>query len=175
MPEKHEKTLRQMIVQAERYAKFCFDPEERRRWRESIGKPGGSSYAVVAANRFVPLDCIPESVLVLRRYGRGTNPDATQLQTLKDHSHKIDESLKRLHKLLVAGEPILTVQAAAAALPTWPAVGVAGSEGALRSLLVLQFERLRQKRISWNQADGSTYPMGTRGGLYLLIDWARHG
>jgi len=175
MPEKHEKTLRQLNAEAERYAKFCFDPEERRRWQQGVGKPGGTSYAVVAVNRFLPLESMPGSVLVLRRYGRGTSLDAAELQTLKNYWHEIDDGLKELHKLLVDGEPISAVQAAAAALRTWPAVGVAQSEEALRSLLILQFERIRGKRIPWGQADGSTYPTPTRDGMYLLIDWARHG
>lgn len=175
MPEKHEKTLRQLNVEAECYAKFCFDPEERRRWQESVGNPKGTQYAVMAVNRFLPLDGMPESVLVLRRYGRGTTLDTVELQTLKDYWQKIDDGLKRLHKLLVEGEPISDVKAAAAALRTWPAVGVAESEDALRSLLMLQFERMRQKRISWDQADGSTHSTATRDGMYLLIDWARHG
>ena len=175
MPEKHEKTLRHLNVEAERYAKFCFDPEQQRRWRESVGKPDGASYAVVAANRFLPLDGIPESAQSLRRYGRGTDPDVTDLRTLQAYWREIDDSLKRLHESLAGGEPIPAVQATAAALPTWPAVGVAASEDVLRSLLLLQFERMRQKRISWNLADGSTYPIATPDGVYLLIDWARHG
>lgn len=175
MPEKHEKTLRRLNVEAERYAKFCFDPEEQRQWRESVGNAQGTSYAVVAVNRFVPLDSVPQTVPVLRRYGRGTNLDAAELQTLKDYWHEIDDGLKQLHKLLVDGEPIPAVQSTATALRTWPAVGVAESEDALRSLLMLQFERIRQKRISWDRADGSTYPTPTRDGMYLMIDWARHG
>jgi hypothetical protein len=118
---------------------------------------------------------MPESVPVLRRYGRGTNLDSIELQVLKDYWHAIDDGLKQIHKLLVDGEPIPVVQATATELSTWPAVGVAESEDTLRSLLMLQFERIRQKRISWNLADGSTYPMPTRDGMYLLIDWARHG
>jgi hypothetical protein len=175
MPEKHEKTLRQLNVEAERYAKFCFDPQERRKWQESVGNPNGASYAVLAVNRFLPLDSLPESVLILRRYSRGTNLDAADLQTLRDYWHAIDDGLKRLHKLLVEGEPVPAVKANAATLRTWPAVGLAESEDALRSLLMLQFERIRQKRISWDRADGSTYPTPTRDGMYLLIDWARHG
>lgn len=112
---------------------------------------------------------------MLRRYARGTNPDDTESQTLKDSWREIDDGVKRLHKLLVDGESFAAVQAIAAALPTWPAVGVAESEDALQSLLMLQFERIRQDRISWNLADGSTYPTPTHDGMYLLIDWARHG
>ena len=130
---------------------------------------------MVAVNRFLPLDYVPLSAQVLRRYGRGINPDPTDLQTLETYWREIDTSLKRLHDLLAGGEPVPMVRTTAAALPTWPAVGVAESEEALRSLLMLQFERIRQKRISWNRADGSTYPFAAPGGLCLLIDWARHG
>ncbi|HEV7300114.1 MAG TPA: hypothetical protein VGN72_12165 [Tepidisphaeraceae bacterium] len=173
MPAKHEKTLRQLNVDADRYAKFCFDPQEQRRWRESVGRPDSVSHAVVVANRFVPLDAMPDSVPVLRRYARGRNPDATELQTLKDYWREIDDGLRQLHKLLGDGEPVSVVQATASALRTWPSVGVATSEDELRALLMLQFERMRQKRISWDQADGSTYPLRTRDGMYLLIDWGR--
>ena len=177
MPGKHEKTLRQLNEEAEGYARFCFDPDEQRRWREGVGKPGSTSYAVVVANRFVPLESVPASAAVLRRYGRGTNLATAELQTLRQYLDEIDGSLKRLHSALVAGEAIPVVRATGEALPTWPAVGVAESEDALRSLslLMLQFERIRRKRISWNRAEGSTYPIATNDGMYFLIDCARYG
>lgn len=130
---------------------------------------------MVVSNRFVPIEIIPAVAHVLHRYGRGTNLDAAELQTLEEYWGEIDRAVKRLHELLVDGEAASVVQAIAKTLPTWPALGVAESEESLLSLLTLQFERIRQKRISWTLADGSTYPTPTRDGMYLLIDWARHG
>ena len=112
---------------------------------------------------------------MLHRYGRGVHFDASEHQALKEYWEVLDGALQRLHTSLVEGESVSAVEATAAALQSWPAVGVAQSEEAMRSLLMLQFERMRQKRIAWNLADGSTYPTRTRDGMYLLIDWARHG
>src|SRR5687768_12246370 len=99
MPKETGSTLRLLNVQAERYAKFYFDPEQQRRWREGVGKADRTRYAVLVANRFLPVDSIPDSASVLRRYGRGANLEPAELHTLHHYRRALDDSLQRLHKL----------------------------------------------------------------------------
>jgi hypothetical protein len=173
MARKHEATLRQLNERATDYARFCFNEHERRRWLASVGKQGGTAYAVLVVNRFVPLDAMPAATPVIRRWGRGMNVDAADLLTLRQYWAALDAAAERLHQSLVAGDASPAVRASAVASPTWPAVGIGDTEEALRSLLMLQFERIRQARISWATADGSTCPTPTRDGMCLIIDWAR--
>lgn len=175
MPEKHERTLRQLGEQAVRYARFYFDPAERARWRATVDTSGDASYAVLLVNRFVPADSMTATASMLRRFVRGTHLYEPETQLLQAYWGALDASKKQLHTSLVAGDPTLAVQATASALPTWPAVGLARSEDEMRSLLVLQFERIRQNRIPWRGADSHTYPIDTRGGIYVLVDWFWHG
>lgn len=174
MPQPHEATLRQLGDEAARYAQFYFDPKERIRMLSACGRQEGGMWAVLIENQFVPLDGMPEIAPVLRRLGRGTRLDDSEMLLLEEYRSTLSNGVRRLHVELVAGQPAEAVKAIAQSLSSWPAVALVESQDEMRSMLLTQFERMRQKRIAW-RADSSTYSIPTRNGAYFFIQWFWHG
>lgn len=168
------KSLRQLSGEATRYAEWYFDPAEQVRMLQQEGRPVDGDYALLVMNRFVPIDWVPDSATILRRFVRGTLAPA-EMKTVKEYWGKLESTIKELGAMFEAGEPTAHVKAAARDRRTWPAVGVAESETELRSLLMTQFEAIRRGDIAWQCVDSSTYPRPKPDGIYVLVDWFWHG
>lgn len=176
MAKGRSKLLDQLSGEATRYAEFYFDPVEQARMLEQEGRPVDADYAVLVMNRFVPIDWVPDSATVLRKFVRGGNSlDAAEEETLKEYWHELESTVKELSAMFEAGEPTANVKAAARRQQTWPAVGVAESEAEMRSLLMTQYEAMCRSDVAWQRVDSSTYPRLKPDGIYVLIDWFWHG
>jgi hypothetical protein len=171
----HDLTLRQLEQVAARHAKFYFGSEYRTRMLSERAWSADGTYSVLASNQFVPLKTMPASATVLRRFVRGTRLDPSEREVLDAYWDMLGRSVKQLSEGLKAGEPTVCLKEAAQALQTWPAVGVVTSEEEMRGLLMVQFERMRQKRIAWRGVDSSTYPAAARDCTYVLVEWFWHG
>ena len=174
MPQRHEATLRQLGDEAARYAQFYFDPKERTRILSECGRQEGGMWAVLIENQFVPLDGMPAIAPVLRRLARGAPLDDSETLSLKEYRSTLSNAVNQLNAELVAGQPTAAVKATAKSLPAWPAVTLVESQEEMRSMLLTQFERMRQKRIAW-RSDNSTYSIPTRNGVYVFVQWFWNG
>ena len=177
MAKARGKSLNQLAGEAARYAGFYFDPVQQAEMLEQAGRPVDADYAVLVMNRFVPIDWVPNSVSVLRRFvrGGGNALDPAEMETLKEYWRELDSATKELSAMFEAGEPTASVKAAARGHQTWPAVGVAESEAEMRSLLMTQYEAIRRSDVTWQCVDSSTYPTPKPDGIYVLIEWFWHG
>lgn len=176
MPRKHDLTLRQLAGEAARYARFYFDHAERTRMLAQAGQAASAEYVVLAKNQFVPLDSILGCAAMLRKFVRGARSPLNQAEDaiLRDYWSRLDAATGSLAKVLKTDGPSAGAYAQARERETWPAVGLAGSEEELRTLMIEQFERIRRARIAWRGADSSTYVFPMRGGVYVLVIWFRH-
>jgi hypothetical protein len=170
-------SLNQLSGEATRYAEFYFDPVEQAGMLEQAGRPVDADYAVLVMNRFVPIEWVPDSAAVVRKFvlGSGNALDPAEKATLEEYWGELESSVEELSAMFEAGEPTASVKAAARGQQTWPAVGVAESEAEMRSLLMTQFEAIRRSGIHWRCVDSSTYPQPKPDGIYVLIDWFWHG
>jgi hypothetical protein len=173
MATHHDKTLRQLAADADRYAGFYFDPAEQARMLTEQDRPVDGAYVVVAQNQFVPLN--RTSAAVLRKFVRGTDLDPSEQRDLENYWQTLNASARELTTALEAGKPIPDVHARARKQQTWPAVGMATTEDEMRALMMEQFEEIRQARIAWQAVDSSTYPTRMPNGIYVYVLWFWHG
>ncbi len=174
---KHARTFRQLLAEADRIAKGYFDPQQKLRRLAESGHPPDAALVVLAQNCFVPLDSMPGSAPMLRRFVRGdlnlqSGTDDERL--LKTYWSHLDAARDEIARQLATEAPISTVTENARHHPAWPAVGLAESQDQLRSLLTLQFERLSRARIPWLGVDSSTHYLPIPGGVCVLVDWFWH-
>ena len=175
MPSKHPPTPRHLKEKAARYAKFYFDPVERARILTELGHSSTALYVVLAVNNFTPLPALPGCAAMLRRFVRGMKLNQMETQLLDEYWHYVGSAHGHLLEMLGAGQPIAAVKSAGSRMETWPAVGLAESEQELSSLLVQQFERIRQNRINWVGVDSNTYYHLVPGGACVEVIWFWHG
>jgi hypothetical protein len=175
MPQNDHLTLRQLANEAARYAKFYFEHPGRAPMLADAGHAADAAFVVLARNQFVPLDSIPGCAGMLRKFVRGTPLDQTEDAILRDYWSRLDAAEASLTKMLETDGPAAAAYAQARERETWPAVGLAGSETELRTLMNEQFERMRRARIAWRGVDSSTYNFPMRGGAYVLVVWFWHG
>lgn len=177
MSKPRGKTLKQLSGEAARYAEFYFDRANQVRMWEDAGCPVDADYAVLAMNRFIPIDWVPASAAMLRKFVRGGTSgfDESENDALKEYWRELEAVTATLSTAFEAGEPTAAVKATARGQPTWPAVGVADSEVDMRALLMEQFELLRLHRVEWQCVDSSTCPHPKPDGIYVVVDWFWHG
>jgi hypothetical protein len=175
MAKPRGKSLDHLAGEATRYAEFYFDPVEQARMLEEQGRPVCGDYAILVKNRFVPIDRVPDSAAVLRKFVRGNALDAAEMETLTEYWRELESAVEELSAMFERGEPTAIVKAASRGKQTWPAVGVAESKADMRSLLMTQYEAIRRCDVAWRCVDSGTYPMPKPDGIYVLIDWFWHG
>lgn len=177
MPKSSEKPFHQLTSEAERIAKFHFGPAQQKAWLEQECCRVDGEFTVIAMNRFVPIDALPGSAAMLRKFvrGGGNGLDTAGTALLKEYWRELELGAKELSAALESGESASTIKGRARTRETWPAVGVIDSESDMRSLLWIQFEAIRQNKIAWRCVDSSTYVRRTPGGVYVLVDWFWHG
>lgn len=139
------------------------------------GQAIDAAYVVIVRNQFVPIDVVPDCAAMLRKFVRGTRLDHKEDAVLRDYWSRLDGAQMSLAKLLEANGPTAATYAYARERETWPAVALVGSEEAMRTLMVEQFERMRRVQIAWRGVDSSTYDFPMLGGVYVLVIWFWHG
>ena len=164
-----------MTDEAARYANFYFEHSERARMLSDAGHAADAGYVVLVRNQFVPIDAVQGCATMLRRFVRGTRLDAAEDALLRDYWSRLDAAQASLTKMLEADGPGAPAFVHARERETWPAVALAESEEAMRTLMVEQFERMRRARIAWRGVDSSTYDFPMRGGVCVLVVWFWHG
>src|SRR5687767_7200852 len=105
MPYPRGKSLKQLAGEAVRYAEAYFDPTEQAETLEQVGRPVDGDYVVLVMNRFVPIEWLPDSAAVLRKFVRwsANGLDATGMNVLREYWRELDSAVKTLATAFEAG------------------------------------------------------------------------
>lgn len=175
VPKRSGKTFRQLTEEAAHYAAFYFNSEERARMMSYAGCSPDAHYVVLARNQFVPLDALPGSAAMLKKYVRGTGLDEQERGLLRDYWSLLDREQLSVAATIENVGPTEAACRLTRESEAWPAIGLAGSEEQLRALLIAQFECIRQARIPWLNVDCNTHTWPMYGGAYTSVLWFWHG